>query len=130
MTRDGSSTVFCGKAAKWMPRSKSNVAPCVAAELGSPAYARRRDLPNDVVAKYQSILDSYLLSRPFSTPLQGRGIQYDNPANGWNLPWFTSTPKEQEAGMPTAERVELAKQRDEAGLSAPHAASGYLYLVS
>ncbi|KAI0105461.1 hypothetical protein GGR51DRAFT_571804 [Nemania sp. FL0031] len=69
------------------------------AELGSPAYARTRNLPNDVVAKYQSILDGYLQSRGFPTPLQGQGIRYDNAANGWYWPWLTSTPAEQDAGM-------------------------------
>ncbi|GAP89079.1 putative CBL-interacting serine threonine-protein kinase 19 [Rosellinia necatrix] len=40
-------------------------------ELGSRAYARTRDLPNDIIAKYQSILDRYLKSRDFLEPLQG-----------------------------------------------------------
>ncbi|KAJ8117340.1 hypothetical protein ONZ43_g4232 [Nemania bipapillata] len=69
------------------------------AELGSPAYARTTDLPNDITAKYQSILDRYLQSRNFPVPLQGPGNRYDNAANGWYWPWLTSTPTEQDAGM-------------------------------
>ncbi|KAJ8126177.1 hypothetical protein O1611_g7462 [Lasiodiplodia mahajangana] len=68
-------------------------------ELGSRAYARTRGLPNDVIVKYQSILDSYLKSRGFPTPLQGRSNRYDNATNGWYWPWLTSTPAEQDAGM-------------------------------
>ncbi|KAI0200642.1 hypothetical protein F4808DRAFT_470349 [Astrocystis sublimbata] len=69
------------------------------AELGSRAYARARDLPKNIMAKYQSILDRYLQSRDFPVPLQGRKHHYDNAANGWYWPWLTSTPTEQDAGM-------------------------------
>ncbi|KAI1130985.1 hypothetical protein F5Y10DRAFT_262721 [Nemania abortiva] len=68
-------------------------------ELGCPAYARTRDLPNNVFTKYQSILNSYLQSRGFPAPLQGRPNRYDNAANGWYWPWLTSTLAEQDVGM-------------------------------
>ncbi|KAI0407889.1 Clavaminate synthase-like protein [Xylaria palmicola] len=68
-------------------------------EFGSRAYARTRDLPNNIIAKYQSILDRYLQSRDFPVPLRGGGNRYDNAANGWYWPWLTSTPTEQDAGM-------------------------------
>ncbi|KAI1116504.1 hypothetical protein F5Y14DRAFT_459125 [Nemania sp. NC0429] len=68
-------------------------------ELGSRAYARTGDLPDDIVAKYRAILDSYLQARGVPVPLQSPGDCYDNAENGWYWPWLTSTPEEQDAGM-------------------------------
>ncbi|XXH04120.1 hypothetical protein Hte_010532 [Hypoxylon texense] len=69
------------------------------AELGSRAYSRGRDLPDDIITKYQDILNRYLQSRGFPSPLEGRPSHYDNPPHGWHWPWLTSSPAEQEAGM-------------------------------
>ena len=56
-------------------------------------------LPKSERQQFSDLFKAYMVSRGFEPPyLESRDL-YDNPPNGWYLPWLSSTPAEREAGM-------------------------------
>ena len=56
-------------------------------------------LPSSTRQPFADLFRSYMSSRGFEPPYPARRGPYDNPPNGWCLPWLSSTPAEREAGM-------------------------------
>ena len=56
-------------------------------------------IPYSAQRPFAQLFESYMSSRGFEPPYPARRGPYDNPPNGWCLPWLSSTPAEREAGM-------------------------------
>ena len=58
-----------------------------------------KSLDSSTRQPFADLFKSYMSSRGFEPPYPARRGPYENPPNGWYLPWLSSTPAEREAGM-------------------------------